>query len=61
MSVEPVEKVNVLRLLRQGEELIMVDFDRLIIRNVYGENFPFLEKRIESKNVFFYIRSDDDA
>ena len=39
----------------------MVDFDRLIIRNVYGENFPFLEKRIESKNVFFYIRSDDDA
>lgn len=59
MSVEPVDKVNVLRLLRQGEELIMVDFDRLILRNIFGENFPFLEKRIESKNVFFFRRSDD--
>ena len=59
MSVELVSKINVLQLLQDGEELIMVDFDRMIIRNVYGVTFPLIKSRIDSKNVFFFKRSDD--
>lgn len=59
MSIEEVNKFDVMRLLRDGEELIVVDFDRMIIRNVYSVTAPLLESRIASKNVFFFRRVDE--
>ncbi len=59
MSVELISKYKVLQKLKDGEELIMVDFDRMIVRNVYTITFPLIKERIESKNVFFFERVDE--
>lgn len=59
MSVELISKWKVLQKLKDGEELIMVDFDRMIVRNVYTITFPLIKERIESKNVFFFERVNE--
>lgn len=59
MSVELISKYKVLQKLKDGEELIMVDFDRMIVRNVYTITFPLIKERIESKNVFFFERVNE--
>ena len=59
MSVELISKLKVLQKLKDGEEVIMVDFDRMIMRNVYTITFPLIEERIYSKNVYFFERVDE--
>ena len=59
MSVQLVSKLKVLQKLKDGEEVIMVDFDRMIMRNVYTITFPLIEERIYSKNVYFFERVNE--
>lgn len=49
-----IDKADAVSLLRAGAELVMVDFDRMTVRNLFAATFPVVAPRLVSENVFLF-------
>ena len=49
-----IDKSDAIFLMRGGAELVMVDFDRMTVRNLFAATFPVVVPRLASENVFLF-------
>ena len=52
-----IDKSLAVQLLREGAELVMVDFDRTV-RNLFAATFPVVAPRLEAENVFLFLAEE---
>ena len=53
-----IDKSMAVQLLSGGAELVMVDFDRMTVRNLFAATFPVVAPRPESENVFLFLAEE---